>query len=132
MPKSIRGSVGICEPAASAGDAANRLLADQVEYGARLGAAFDAAGVTMEPVMEIPDAAASVISLMTDLTDATAGTRRRRPYSGAPTIAARNAQLAHEVMTGVRTPESLFMLSREQVQSAKFVERMPTAPGQGW
>ena len=142
MAKSIRVCVGICKLAASTGDATNGSLADQIEHEARLGAALDTAGVTREPVTESLKADArlmrQIISQVmdvadaTDAADATPGTCRRRSYSGAPTIAARNAQLEQEVMTGVRTPESLFMLSREQVRSATFVERMPTPPGQGW
>lgn len=145
MAKSIRVCDGICELAATVGDATIRSLADQIAGGFRLGAALDAAGVTVGPVTESLEADArlmrQIVSQVTDLADATdaadtadptPGTRRGRSYSGAPTIAARNAQLEQEVMTGVRTPESLFMLSREQVKSATFVERMPTPPGQGW
>ena len=86
----------------------------------------------MRQVTKILDADASLLrKSMSHDTDAPAGTPRRA-YFGTPEIAARNAQLEQEVVAGVRTPESLFMLSREQVKSAKFVERMPTAPGQGW
>ena len=58
--------------------------------------------------------------------------RQRRTYAGAASIAARNAQLEAEVTTGLRSPESLFLLSRKQLKSAKFVERMPVAAGTGW
>ena len=51
MTKSIRVSDGIYELAASAGEAVNRSLADQIEYWARLGASLDAAGITVNKNM---------------------------------------------------------------------------------
>lgn len=56
----------------------------------------------------------------------------KRIYTGAPSIAARNAELNRQVENGERTPESLFLLSREQVQSATFTQRAPAKPGKGW
>lgn len=58
--------------------------------------------------------------------------RQRRHYTGDASIAARNAQLAHEVTAGLGSPESLFLLSRKQLKSATFVERAPVADGTGW
>jgi hypothetical protein len=133
MAKSIRVSDGIYELAASAGDAVNRSLADQVEYWARLGAALDAAGVTMEQAMRILGGDASLKEqLLSHIASSQAPTHRRRSYSGAASIAARNAQLESDVRLGVRTAESLFALSRDQVRSATFTERSPAAPGDGW
>ena len=59
-------------------------------------------------------------------------TRQRRTCTGAASIAARNAQLDDEVAPGLHSPESLFLLSRKQLKSARFVERAPVAAGTGW
>ena len=53
MAKSIRVSDDIYEIAASAGKAANRSLAEQIEYWARLGASLDAAVITMAQALQL-------------------------------------------------------------------------------
>jgi ParD-like antitoxin of type II bacterial toxin-antitoxin system len=128
MPKSIRVSDGIYELAASAGEAVNRSLAEQIEYWARLGASLDAAGITMRLLGGDAALKERVIAHVGQ----SRSTRRRRSYTGAAEIAARNAQLDGEVAAGLRSPESLFLLSRKQLKSATFVERAPVARGKGW
>ena len=59
-------------------------------------------------------------------------TRQRRTYTGAASIAARHAELDAEVTAGLRSPESLFLLSRKQLKSATFIERATVADGTGW
>ena len=132
MAKSIRVSDGIYELAASAGVAVNRSLADQVEYWARLGAALDAAGITMAQALQLLGGDAALKERVIAHVGKSRSARRRRNYTGAASIAARNAQLEAEVGSGLRSPESLFLLSRKQLKSATFVERAPVADGTGW
>ena len=132
MAKSIRVSDGIYELAASAGEAVNRSLADQIEYWARLGASLDAAGITMAQALELLGGDAALKERVIAHVGRLRSTRQRRTYTGAPSITARNAQLEGEVTAGLRSPESLFLLSRRQLKSATFVERAPVADGTGW
>jgi ParD-like antitoxin of type II bacterial toxin-antitoxin system len=132
MPKSIRVSDGIYELAASAGEAVNRSLAEQIEYWARLGASLDAAGITMAQALRLLGGDAALKERVIAHVGQSRSTRRRRSYTGAAEIAARNAQLDGEVAAGLRSPESLFLLSRKQLKSATFVERAPVARGKGW
>ncbi len=132
MAKSIRVSDGIYELAASAGEAVNRSLADQFEYWARLGAALDAAGITMAQALQLLGGDAALKERVIAHVGKSRSARQRRSYTGAASIAARNAQLDNEVATGLRSPESLFLLSRKQLKSATFVERAPVADGTGW
>ena len=132
MAKSIRVSDGIYELAASAGEAVNRSLADQVEYWARLGASLDAAGITMTQALQLLGGDAALKERVIAHVGQSRATRQRRTYKGAASIAARHAQLEAEVTAGLRSAESLFLLSRKQLKSAKFVERAPVADGTGW
>ncbi len=132
MAKSIRVSDGIYELAASAGEAVNRSLAEQVEYWARLGASLDAAGITMAQAMQLLGGDATLKERVMAHVRRSQPARQRRTYAGTASIAARNAQLEAEVTAGLRSPESLFLLSRKQLESATFVERMPVAAGTGW
>lgn len=132
MAKSIRVSDGIYELAASAGEAVNRSLAEQVEYWARLGASLDAAGITMAQALQLLGGDAALTERVVAHVAKARFTRRRRSYTGAVSIAARNAQLDAEVAAGLRSPESLFLLSRKQLKSARFVERATVADGTGW
>jgi ParD-like antitoxin of type II bacterial toxin-antitoxin system len=132
MPKSIRVSDGIYELAASAGEAVNRSLAEQVEYWARLGASLDAAGITMAQALQLLGGDAALKERVIAHVGQSRSTRRRRTSTGAASIAARNAQLDDEVAAGLRPPESLFLLSRKQLKSATFVERAPAVAGKGW
>ena len=132
MTKSIRVSDGIYELAASAGEAVNRSLADQIEYWARLGASLDAAGITMAQALRLLGGDAALKERVIAHVGQSRATRQRRTYRGAAAIAARNAQLEDEVTAGLRSPESLFLLSRKQLSLARFVERAPAADGTGW
>ena len=132
MPKSIRVSDGIYELAASAGEAVNRSLAEQIEYWARLGASLDAAGITMAQAVQLLGGDAMLKERVIAHVGRSRSTRQRRTYTGAASIAARNAQLEDEVSAGLRSPESLFLLSRKQLKSATFVERASVADGTGW
>jgi|SRR5580765_1419143 len=132
MAKSIRVSDGIYELAAGAGAAVNRSLADQVEYWARLGATLDAAGITMAQALQLLGGDAALTERVIAHVVESRATRPRRRYTGAASIAARNAALDAEVAAGLRAPESLFLLSRKQLKSASFVERAPVADGTGW
>ena len=133
MPKSIRVFDGIYELAASAGETVNRSLAEQVEYWARLGAALDTAGITMLQALQLLGGDAALKErVIAHLGQSRPATRRRRTYTGASSIAARNAQLESEVVAGLRSPESLFLLSRKQLKSATFVERSTLVAGKGW
>ena len=132
MAKSIRVSDGIYELAASAGEAVNRSLADQVEYWARLGASLDAAGITMTQALQLLGGDAALKERVIAHVGQSRATRQRRTYKGAASIAARHAQLEAEVTAGLRSAESLFLLSRKQLKSATFVERAPVAEGTGW
>jgi hypothetical protein len=132
MPKSIRVSDGIYELAASAGEAVNRSLAEQIEYWARLGASLDAAGITMAQALQLLGGDATLKERVIAHVAQTRPTRQRRTYTGAASIAARNAQLEGEISAGLRSPESLFLLSRKQLKSATFVERASVAGGTGW
>ena len=132
MAKSIRVSDGIYELAASAGEAVNRSLADQVEYWARLGAALDAAGITMAQALQLLGGDTALKERVIAHVGKSRFARQRRTYTGAASIAARNAQLEEAVTAGRRSPESLFLLSRKQLKSATFVERVPVARGTGW
>jgi ParD-like antitoxin of type II bacterial toxin-antitoxin system len=132
MGKSIRVSDGIYELAASAGEAVNRSLAEQIEYWARLGASLDAAGITMAQALQLLGGDATLKERVIAHVGQSRSTRQRRTYTGAVSIAARNAQLEEEVSAGLRSPESLFLLSRKQLKSARFVERASVADGTGW
>ncbi len=133
MPKSIRVSDGIYELAASAGEAVNRSLAEQVEYWARLGAALDAAGITLAQALQLLGGDAALKErVIAHVGQARSTTHRRRAYTGVASITARNAQLESEVVAGLRSPESLFLLSRKQLKSATFVERTTVVAGKGW
>ena len=132
MPKSIRVSDGIYELAASAGEAVNRSLAEQIEYWARLGASLDTAGITMAQALQLLGGDATLKERVIAHVGQSRSTRQRRNYTGAASIAARNAQLEDEVSAGLRSPESLFLLSRKQLKSATFVERALVAAGKGW
>jgi hypothetical protein len=133
MAKSIRVSDGIYELAASAGDAVNRSLADQIEYWARLGAALDAAGLTLAQSLQILGGNTLLKEqLLAHLAAPSARTHRRRAHRGDPAIAARKAQIEQQVEAGQRTAESLFILPRARVKAAEFTQRQPTAPGKGW
>ena len=133
MAKSIRVSDGIYDLAAAAGEAVSRSLAEQVEYWARLGAALDAAGITMEESLLLLQGDRGVLDrMLTHVTSAPGKTRRRQRYTGAASIAAKNAQLEREVERGERSPESLFLLSQEQLKTAIFTQRAPAKPGKGW
>ncbi|MEQ1683361.1 MAG: hypothetical protein ABL916_06905 [Burkholderiaceae bacterium] len=132
MPKSIRVSDGIYALAASAGEAVNRSLAEQIEYWARLGASLDAAGITMAQALQLLGGDAKLKERVIAHVGQSRPTRQRRTYTGAASIAARNAQLEDEVSGGLRSPESLFLLSRKQLKSARFVERASVADGTGW
>ncbi len=132
MAKSIRVSDGIYELAASAGEAVNRSLADQVEYWARLGAALDGAGITMAQALQLLVGDAALKERVIAHVGKSRSARQRRTYTGAASIAARNTQLEAEVTARMRSPESLFLLSRKQLKSATFVERAPVADGTGW
>lgn len=132
MAKSIRVSDGIYELAASAGEAVNRSLAEQIEYWARLGAALDAAGITMAQALQLLGGDAALKERVIAHVGQSRSARQRRTYTGAASIAARNAQLEAEVTAGLRSPESLFLLSRRQLKSASFVERAAVADGTGW
>ena len=120
MAKSVRVSDGIYELAAKAGDVAQRSLADQVEYWARLGAALDAAGVTMGQVSRLLDGDPKLTERVIAHVATAAKSARRRKCSGSPSSAARTAQFDAEVSAGARTPESLLILSGEKVRTAKF------------
>lgn len=133
MAKSIRVSDGIYDLAAAAGEAVSRSLAEQVEYWARLGAALDAAGITMEESLLLLQGDRGVLDrMLTHVTSAPGKTRRRQRFTGAASIAAKNAQLEREVVRGERSPESLFLLSQEQLKTAIFTQRAPAKPGKGW
>jgi hypothetical protein len=133
MAKSIRVSDGIYDLAAAAGEAVSRSLAEQVEYWARLGAALDAAGITMEESLLLLLGDRGVLDrMLTHVTSAPGKTRRRQRFTGAASIAAKNAQLEREVERGERSPESLFLLSQEQLKTAIFTQRAPAKPGKGW
>ena len=133
MPKSIRVSDGIYELAASAGEAVNRSLAEQVEYWARLCAALDAAGITLAQALQLLGGDAALKErVIAHVGQARSTTHRRRAYTGVASITARNAQLESEVVAGLRSPESLFLLSRKQLKSATFVERTTVVAGKGW
>ncbi|KQU67162.1 hypothetical protein ASC88_09120 [Rhizobacter sp. Root29] len=119
--------------AAAAGMAVHRSLAEQVEYWVRLGAALDAAGITMEESLLLLQGDRGVLDrMLAHVTSPPGKTRRRKRYTGDPSIAARNAQLEREVERGERSPESLFLFTREQVKSAKITQRQPDKPGKGW
>jgi hypothetical protein len=133
MAKSIRVSDGIYDLAAAAGEAVSRSLAEQLEYWARLGAALDAAGITMEESLLLLQGDRGVLDRMLDhVTSAPARSRRRKRYTSAASIAAKNAQLEREVESGERSPESLFLFSPEQIKTAVFTQRSPAKPGKGW
>jgi hypothetical protein len=132
MAKSIRVSDGIYELAAVAGEAVHRSLADQVEYWACLGAALDAAGITMAQALQLLGGDAALKERVIAHVGKARSTRKRRTYTGAASIRARNAQLDAEVAAGQRSSESLFLLSRQQLKSARFVERAGVAEGSGW
>ena len=132
MAKSIRVSDGIYDLAASAGEAVNRSLAEQIEYWARLGASLDVAGITMAQALQLLGGDAALKERVIAHVGKSRSSRQRRHYTGDASIAARNAQLEDEVTTGLRSPESLFLLSRKQLKSATFVERAPVADGTGW
>ena len=132
MAKSIRVSDGIYDLAASAGEAVNRSLAEQVEYWARLGASLDAAGITMAQALQLLGGDATLKERVIAHVGRSRSARQRRTYTGAASIAARNAQLEDEVAAGRRSPESLFLLSRKQLKSARFFERAPVLAGTGW
>lgn len=132
MAKSIRVSDGIYDLAASAGEAVNRSLADQIEYWARLGASLDAAGITMAQALQLLGGDAALKERVIAHVGKSRSSRQRRNYTGEASIAARNAKLEHEVTVGLRPPESLFLLSRKQLKSATFIERAPVADGTGW
>ena len=132
MAKSIRVSDGIYDLAASAGQALNRSLAEQIEYWARLGASLDATGITMAQALQLLGGDAALKERVIAHVVRSRSARQRRTYTGAASIAARNAQLEDEVTAGLRSPESLFLLSRKQVKSARFVERAPVVAGTGW
>ena len=120
MAKSIRVSDGIYELAAAAGDAVNRSLADQVEYWARLGAALDAAGITMEQSLQLLGGDATLkAKVLEHVSKAQKGTRRRT-YTGDPWIAAHRERIEAEVGRGLRTPESLLLFTRARAQGAKL------------
>lgn len=132
MAKSIRVSDGIYDLAASAGEAVNRSLAEQIEYWARLGASLDASGITMAQALQLLGGDAALKERVIAHVGMSRSSRQRRNYTGDASIAARNAQLEDEVTTGLRSPESLFLLSRKQLKLATFVERAPVADGAGW
>lgn len=133
MAKSIRVSDGVYELAAAAGEAVHRSLAEQIEYWVRLGAALDAAGITMEESLLLLQGDRGIVDrMLTHVTSAPAKSRRRQRYTGAASIAARNAQLEREVERGERSPESLFLFSPEQIKGAVFTQRSPAKPGKGW
>lgn len=133
MAKSIRVSDGVYELAAAAGDAVHRSLAEQVEYWVRLGAALDAAGITMEETLLLLQGDASVKErILAQVTSVPGKTQRRRAYTGAATIEATKARFEQAVERGERDPESLFLFSRERVRAAKITERKPAKPGKGW
>jgi hypothetical protein len=132
MPKSIRLSDGIYELAASAGEAVNRSLAEQIEYWARLGASLDAAGLTVAQALQLLGGDSTLKERVIAHVGQGQPTRQRRTYTGAASIAAHNAKLEAEVSAGLRSPQSLFLLSRKQLKSATFVERASVAAGKGW
>lgn len=119
MAKSIRVSEGIYELAAKAGDLVNRSLADQVEYWARLGAAIDAAGITLEQVVRVLAGDVALKKLIGEHITSSRKTARRRAYSGDASIAERVTRFDREVANGTRTPESLLLFSRRQAQAAR-------------
>jgi hypothetical protein len=133
MAKSIRVSDGIYELAAAAGDAVNRSLADQIEYWARIGAALDAAGITMEQALAILGGHERLKErVIAHVMTASRGARRK-VYSGDPSIASRLAKLNDEVAHGSRAPESLLLLGTDRVKSAKFTFADEGAGGaRGW
>ena len=133
MAKSIRVSDELYELAAEAGDVLNRSLAEQVEHWIRLGAALDAAGLTMEQTLLLLQGDSFVKEkMLSHLIATSSDSRRRRSYTGAPSIAKRNAELDRQVESGERSPESLFLLSRAQVKKAKFTQSAPAKRGTGW
>ena len=132
MAKSIRVSDGIYALAAAAGNAMNRSLADQIEHWARLGAALDAAGITLEQSLQMLGGDSTLRDRVLAHVTTARRSDQRRAHEGSASIAAKHAALEREVLAGSRTPESLFMLSRAQVKSATFVQREPAAAGTGW
>jgi hypothetical protein len=133
MAKSIRVSDGVYELAAAAGEAVHRSLAEQIEYWVRLGAALDAAGITMEESLLLLQGDPGVKErILAHVTSTPGNTRRRRTYTGAASITARKAEFERAVERGERDPESLFLFSRERVKAAKVTERLPAKPGKGW
>lgn len=133
MAKSIRVSGGIYELAAAAGEAVHGSLAEQVEYWVRLGAALDAAGLTMEESLLLLQGDPGVKErILAHVTSEPGKGRRRKRYAGVASIAARNAQLEREVERGERSPESLLLFTPDQIMAAVFTQRSPARPGKGW
>jgi ParD-like antitoxin of type II bacterial toxin-antitoxin system len=133
MAKSIRVSDGIYELAAEAGDLSQRSLADQVEYWARLGAALDAAGVTLGQVSRLLGGNPKMIEAVVAHAATVSNGARRRNYTGTASSAARTARFEAEVTSGARTPESLLILSRDRVRKANVVfAPEPGGEASGW
>ena len=133
MAKSIRVSDGIYELAASAGAVVNRSLAEQIEYWARLGAALDASGLSMDDALKILRGDLDLKMRVLDHVASAAGrTHQRRSFSGHAGIEERKQRIERQVQSGERSARSLILVDSASAQSATLTPRSRAKAGSGW
>ncbi|WP_077038033.1 hypothetical protein [Pelomonas sp. KK5] len=129
MAKSIRVSDGMYELASQAGEAMHRSLAEQVEFWARLGAALDAAGITMEEAAALLKGDAQVKDRILEQLNAK---RHAREFKGFASIEKRKKQFEREVVEGKRSARSLFFIDSKRAREATVLACEPEVAGDGW
>jgi len=117
----------------------NRSLTQQLELWARLGAALDAAGITMEQTLRLLGADASAKEEAVRLAQPTAQAKpvasARAGRAAPPTIESvreRDAQVEREVASGQRPAETLFLFTRQRAQAARATFPAASRRASGW
>lgn len=135
MAKSIRVSDDMYELASNAGAVLHRSLAEQFEYWARLGAALDAAGISMDEAAQLLQGnhgiKQRILEQVMTATGAPKG-KRRETYSGDAVIKKRKKEFEKEVEEGKRAASSLSFIDRKRAREATIVDRQPEKAGAGW
>jgi len=139
MAKSIRVSDEMYELASNAGAVLHRSLAEQFEYWARLGAALDAAGISLDEAAQLLQGDSGIkqrvleqVMAATGAATGAAKRKRRETYSGAVAIEKRKKEFENDVADGRRTASSLSFIDGKRAREATIVGRQPEKAGVGW
>jgi len=106
----------------------NRSLTQQLELWARMGAALDAAGITMEQTLRLLGADASAKDDAVRLAQQVGAA----PRATMAAVRERDARREREVASGQRPAETLFLFTRERAQAARATFPAASRKSEEW